>query len=76
MSVSQRKVGRVIATVPEDHGWEPPPSGLRFNDGKASPGGDFIVGRMSMGWRDGAPGRLYRQETISLGRRILKPRIE
>ena len=63
--MSQRKVGRVIATVPEEHGWEGPPSGLRFNDGKASPGGAFIVGRMNMDWRNGAPGRLYRQTLSS-----------
>ena len=60
MDVAQRKVGRAIATVPEQHGWEGPPTGWRFNDGKASPGGAFIVGRMHMNWRKGEPGRLYR----------------
>ena len=56
MDVTNRSVVRTIATVPEEHGIE----NMRFNDGKASPGGMFIVGRMHMGWRDGNWGRLYR----------------
>jgi len=60
VDLSNRIVGEAIATVPEDHGAQPPPEGLRFNDGKASPGGVLIVGRMHMNFSEGAPGRLYR----------------
>lgn len=42
----------------------PPPlfcsDGYRFNDGKVTPKGTLLVGRMSTRWRDGEPGRLYR----------------
>lgn len=34
--------------------------GYRFNDGKVTPKGTLLVGRMSTRWRDGEPGRLYR----------------
>ena len=60
MSLTEGRVLKAVATVPEEHAWEGPPSGMRFNDGKASPGGVFIVGRMHMDWRNGQPGRLYR----------------
>ena len=33
---------------------------MRFNDGKVSPQGVFVVGRMHSKWRDGKAGRLYR----------------
>ena len=33
---------------------------MRFNDGKAAPGGAVIIGRMHADWRKGAPGRLYK----------------
>lgn len=56
VDIGQRKVGPAIATVPEEHGVEQ----MRFNDGKASPGGAFIVGRMHMQFAEGVPGRLYR----------------
>lgn len=61
MDIAQKRVVREVATVPEEHGWEGPPTGMRFNDGKACPGGVFIIGRMHMDWRKGQPGRLYRQ---------------
>lgn len=54
--VQQRTFGQPLLTVPEDHGVE----SMRFNDGKASPGGKVIIGRMHAKWRDGNPGRLYR----------------
>ncbi|PSC74213.1 SMP-30 gluconolaconase LRE domain [Micractinium conductrix] len=47
--------GRVLATSPEEHGVE----GYRHNDGKATPQGSLLVGRMHSKWRDGNPGRLY-----------------
>lgn len=33
---------------------------MRFNDGKVSPQGTLLVGRMHSKWRDGQRGRLYR----------------
>ena len=33
---------------------------MRFNDGKVSPQGTLVVGRMHSKWRDGQRGRLYR----------------
>ena len=50
-------MGKAIATVPEDHGHH---EKRRFNDGKASPGGVFLVGRMHLDFDDGQPGRFYR----------------
>ena len=49
-----------IASIPEEHGTED----YRFNDGKVSPGGVFIGGRMhSTGdTPDGKHGRWYRLE--------------
>lgn len=38
----------------------PPAEGLRFNDGKVSPQGSLLVGRMHTKWREGKRGRLYR----------------
>ena len=54
--VKERRFGAVLATVPEAHGV----ADMRFNDGKGSPGGNLIVGRMHSSWRKGHPGRLYR----------------
>ena len=56
MDVLAKTFGAPLLTVPEDHGVE----SMRFNDGKGSPGGAFIVGRMHSSWRNGEPGRLYR----------------
>ena len=56
MNVKERSVGSAIATLPEDHGIDE----RRFNDGKASPGGVFLVGRMHMQFTEGVPGRFYR----------------
>lgn len=50
-----RPNGVVLATTSEEHGIE----NMRFNDGKVSPGGAFIVGRMHLKWRDGNRGKLY-----------------
>ena len=44
-----------LATLPESEGVE----GLRFNDGKVSPGGTFVVGRLHARWRDGMKGAVY-----------------
>ena len=38
---------------------------MRFNDGKAAPGGAVIIGRMHADWRKGAPGRLYKWGPLS-----------
>lgn len=62
VDVAKREIGKAIATVPEHHGAHPPPEGFRFNDGKASPGGVFLVGRMHM---KGDPGRFYRCSSSS-----------
>lgn len=35
---------------------------MRFNDGKVSPQGTLMLGRMSSDWRSGGPGRVYRLE--------------
>ena len=56
MDVKAKTFGEPLLTVPEDHGVD----GMRFNDGKGSPGGAFIVGRMHASWRNGEQGRLYR----------------
>ena len=56
VDIAARKFGAVLATVPEDHGVDQ----MRFNDGKGSPGGALILGRMHASWRKGHPGRLYR----------------
>ena len=52
---SQKTVGEPLFTVPEEHGVDK----MRFNDGKAAPGGALIIGRMHSDWRKGTPGRLY-----------------
>ena len=46
---------RALATLPEGEGVE----GLRFNDGKASPRGTLVVGRLHSRWRDGLKGAVY-----------------
>lgn len=56
VDVAAGTTGRVLATTPEAHGVE----GLRFNDGKVSPQGSLLVGRMHTKWREGKRGRLYR----------------
>ena len=44
-----------LATLPESEGVE----GLRFNDGKVSPRGTFVVGRLHSKWREGHKGAVY-----------------
>ena len=56
MDIAKRSIGQPIATVPEEHGVDQ----MRFNDGKASPRGVFVVGRMHLQFADGMPGRFYR----------------
>ncbi|EFN53462.1 hypothetical protein CHLNCDRAFT_136730 [Chlorella variabilis] len=56
VDVAAGTTGRVLATTPEEHGVD----GMRFNDGKVSPQGTLLVGRMHCKWRDGQRGRLYR----------------
>ena len=51
---------RVIALTPEEDGIE----NMRFNDGKISPQGTLIVGRMHSRWRDGNPGTLYKLDSV------------
>ena len=55
VDVEKRKTGRIVAFVSTDDNAE----GTRFNDGKATPQGVFIVGRMNRAWRDGQPGKLF-----------------
>lgn len=55
VSGDERGVVRTLATSPEEHGT----AGMRFNDGKVSPQGAFVVGRMHTAWRQGEKGRLY-----------------
>lgn len=55
VNVSAKKTGRIVAFVSTDDNAE----GTRFNDGKATPQGVFIVGRMNRAWRDGQPGKLF-----------------
>ncbi|PRW33693.1 SMP-30 gluconolaconase LRE domain [Chlorella sorokiniana] len=57
VDVGAGTTGRVLATTPEEHGTDP---ARRFNDGKVSPQGTLLVGRMHAKWRDGEHGRLYR----------------
>lgn len=58
---SRKPVGDPLFTVPEEHGVDK----MRFNDGKAAPGGAVIIGRMHADWRKGAPGRLYKWAPLS-----------
>ena len=44
-----------LATLDEREGVE----GLRFNDGKVSPKGAFVIGRLHSKWRDGEKGAVY-----------------
>ena len=55
VNVQNRKTGRIVAFVSTDDNAE----GTRFNDGKATPQGVFIVGRMNRLWREGQPGKLF-----------------
>lgn len=55
VDVEAGTTGRVLASTPEEHGV----AGYRFNDGKVSPQGSLLVGRMHSKWRDGVRGRLY-----------------
>lgn len=45
-----------LATLGEGEGVE---EGMRFNDGKVSPQGTFIIGRMHSKWREGKKGAVY-----------------
>lgn len=45
---------------------------MRFNDGKVSPQGSLLVGRMHSKWRDGNPGRLYRLDPGSRCRKLFR----
>ena len=47
---------RPLAELPESEGAG---KELRFNDGKASPKGAFVVGRLHSKWRDGLKGAVY-----------------
>jgi hypothetical protein len=51
-----RGAERALAEAPAAHGAG---EALRFNDGKVSPQGAFILGRMHSDWRKGERGRLY-----------------
>lgn len=53
--VNERKTGRILAFVGTDDNAE----GTRFNDGKATPQGVFIVGRLHRDWRGGQPGKVF-----------------
>lgn len=55
LDLKTKRFGEPLFTLPEEHGVE----GMRFNDGKAAPGGALIIGRMHADWRKGAAGRLY-----------------
>ena len=55
---TRKPAGEPLFTVPEQHGVDK----MRFNDGKAAPGGALIIGRMHADWRKGAPGRLYKYD--------------
>lgn len=55
VDVEKKRTGRIVAFVSTDDNAE----GTRFNDGKATPQGVFIVGRMNRAWRDGQPGKLF-----------------
>ena len=55
VNIEKRKAGRIVAFVSTDDNAE----GTRFNDGKATPQGVFIVGRMNRAWREGQPGKLF-----------------
>ena len=46
---------RVLPCTPADDNAE----GTRFNDGKATPQGVFIVGRLHRDWRGGQPGKVF-----------------
>ena len=57
VSARDGSLGRTLAEVPHEHGR----TDRRFNDGKAGPGGVFVLGRMHyQGPEGGPPGRLYK----------------
>ena len=49
-------IGRPLATLDEGEGV----TDMMFNDGKVSPRGAFVVGRLHSKWRDGHTGAVYR----------------
>lgn len=49
-------IGPALATLDESEGVKD----MRFNDGKVSPKGAFIIGRLHAKWRDGHTGAVYR----------------
>lgn len=49
-------IGPPLATLDESEGV----ADMRFNDGKVSPRGAFIIGRLHSKWRDGHSGAVYR----------------
>lgn len=57
VSVRDGAVGEPLATLPESEG--PGLPAMRFNDGKASPQGCLVAGRLHSGWRDGHTGAVY-----------------
>ena len=56
VDVASKALQTALATTPEAHGIDD----WRFNDGKGTPGGELIIGRMHSKWREGTNGRLYR----------------
>lgn len=56
VSAKDGAVKRTLAEVPKEHTWDE----LRFNDGKVTPAGTYVLGRMHYeGPEGGPPGRLY-----------------
>ena len=56
VSAADGSIKRTLAEVPKEHTWDE----LRFNDGKVTPGGTYVLGRMHYeGPEGGPPGRLY-----------------
>lgn len=55
VNVPNRTLGQTLSIVPEGHGVDD----MRFNDGKAAPGGVLILGRMHLSMDPSNPGRLY-----------------
>lgn len=62
--IVKRKVQLPLTPLAVPPSLPPPPpphtENMRFNDGKVSPQGSLVVGRMHSKWRDGQRGRLYR----------------
>ena len=62
VSAKDGSIKRTLAEVPKEHthGDHTSESGFRFNDGKCTPGGTYILGRMHYEGPAGGPaGRLY-----------------